>query len=233
MAYNCYLTLGPFSIGYFVPQQIGASFSFGLYTGGAYIEEATTYLYVAIHLLWFTSVTMFCVGEILLRGGGGGRGGAGPLSLRGAGFKLLWCFVVVVQLYSMNSYRMAYGWLASGTNLVSTWSLVFFVYLISKAGRISRLSNTSPARRPVNWGVHILSPPMWRNMILDQFYPTLVSVAVLLYYSKLKTKCLVWLDLQWRIYKKNLSDHFTGYAFWGCWKFLKLSSGNQRLTNMF
>ena len=150
MAYNCYLTLGPFSIGYFVPQQIGASFSFGLYTGGAYIEEATTYLYVAIHLLWFTSVTMFCVGEILLRGGGGGRGGAGPLSLRGAGFKLLWCFVVVVQLYSMNSYRMAYGWLASGTNLVSTWSLVFFVYLISKAGRISRLSNTSPARRPVN-----------------------------------------------------------------------------------
>ncbi|XP_057317037.1 transmembrane protein 62-like [Hydractinia symbiolongicarpus] len=139
--YNCHLSVGPISVGYFIPDQLGVFFSFGLYSGGHHIPGSFTYLYVGAQLLLYNALIMIYVGELLNK--------TTDISLtklfssnkhrtRTIFFHLLLVFLIWNQLSSSYMFYVAYGALSCVINPVKTWTMPLSVYLIYKATTCKR-----------------------------------------------------------------------------------------------
>lgn len=128
--YNCYLCVGPFSIGNFVPNQIGIAFPYGIFTGGTFIEGSITLLYVSGHMLFFNFFVILYFGELLKPLA---PIGLSPFlfSVRRLLFKIIFISLVFYGIYLLYTYWLAYGLMSSVFNSLSTLAAIV-VHCISR-----------------------------------------------------------------------------------------------------
>jgi len=134
--YNCYISIGPFSVGYFLADKIGVAFPFGIYTDGHFVDGSLTYIYVAEQLVALNVVMIFYLGEHLNKS-------TSDISfhaicttrrlydkLKAVCFQVALLLFIIYQLLHVWTYYMAYGYLSAIINPLKMFSLPLIYYLI-------------------------------------------------------------------------------------------------------
>ncbi|XP_002168455.4 transmembrane protein 62 isoform X1 [Hydra vulgaris] len=122
--YNFYLCIGPLSVGYFLTDQLGVLFSFGIYTSSTLLTGSLTYLYVSFQMVMFTLVSMFCVGDFGVH--------CRNRTKQSLHVRIILSLLISYEIFASFSFFMSYGWISCFFNGLNTWSLILLVFLFQK-----------------------------------------------------------------------------------------------------